>query len=187
MIAAYRYAGKPVTVRVRGIEVLRLIDGSGGLEELDPMTQIDRQPVRSVEQLTGYLSRKKAGGEGSCPCRPPTNPPGPSGPIDFPGRQRKGKEKARLWHCARFKNPKFKPILLSGLTVQKSDAFSRVDVFPGGVKPVDAGDFTGGYRIAGTGTISPDGQVGQIGGIEYKITGAAEKGAHFLPRRQNPC
>ena len=34
-------------------------------------------------------------------------------------------------------------------------------------------DLTKGKTIAGTGTIEPDGTIGEIGGIEYKIAGAA--------------
>lgn len=42
------------------------------------------------------------------------------------------------------------------------------------------GALTGGTSIAGTGTISPDGQVGPIGGIEQKMVGAREQGAEFF-------
>ena len=38
-------------------------------------------------------------------------------------------------------------------------------------------DITGGKKIAGTGTIEADGSVGEIGGIDYKIVGAAKSGA----------
>ncbi|MFJ3956401.1 PDZ domain-containing protein [Arthrobacter sp. NPDC090010] len=39
------------------------------------------------------------------------------------------------------------------------------------------GDLTGGKHVAGTGTISPDGQVGPIGGIAQKMHGARAAGA----------
>ncbi len=35
-------------------------------------------------------------------------------------------------------------------------------------------DLTKGYKIAGTGTIEADGSIGQIGGIEHKLLGAAD-------------
>lgn len=41
-------------------------------------------------------------------------------------------------------------------------------------------DITNGKTIAGTGTIEPDGTIGQIGGIEYKILGAASAKADFF-------
>ncbi|MBD2846129.1 peptidase S16 [Paenibacillus sp. IB182496] len=40
-----------------------------------------------------------------------------------------------------------------------------------------AGDLTGGRRIAGTGTIGPDGVVGPIGGVGLKVVAAARSGA----------
>jgi PDZ domain-containing protein len=39
------------------------------------------------------------------------------------------------------------------------------------------GSLTGGRRIAGTGTISPEGIVGPIGGIQQKVAGARKAGA----------
>jgi PDZ domain-containing protein len=45
------------------------------------------------------------------------------------------------------------------------------------VDTVTPGDLTGGKHIAGTGTISPDGAVGPIGGIAVKMHGARADGA----------
>ncbi|TLM76058.1 PDZ domain-containing protein [Pseudarthrobacter sp. NamB4] len=45
------------------------------------------------------------------------------------------------------------------------------------IDTVTPGDLTGGKHIAGTGTISPDGLVGPIGGIEQKLQGARSAGA----------
>lgn len=42
------------------------------------------------------------------------------------------------------------------------------------------GSLTGGREIAGTGTLSPDGAVGEIGGIRQKIAGAAQSGAEIF-------
>jgi len=48
------------------------------------------------------------------------------------------------------------------------------------------GDMTGGNAIAGTGTMSFDGQVGAIGGIQQKMWGAKKDGAEwFLAPRDN--
>ncbi|MFQ5343844.1 MAG: S16 family serine protease [Anaerolineae bacterium] len=47
-------------------------------------------------------------------------------------------------------------------------------------------DLTGGRRIAGTGTINLDGQVGPIGGVEQKVAGAEGAGAeYFLSPHEN--
>jgi PDZ domain-containing protein len=42
------------------------------------------------------------------------------------------------------------------------------------------GSLTGGAVVAGTGTMSPDGEVGAIGGIQQKIAGAAGAGAELF-------
>lgn len=42
---------------------------------------------------------------------------------------------------------------------------------------LEPGDLTGDRIVAGTGTISPDGEVGEIGGIDHKVIGASEEGA----------
>ncbi len=45
-------------------------------------------------------------------------------------------------------------------------------------------DITKGYNIAGTGTISNDGIVGEIGGVKYKVLGASKNGVDifFCPK-----
>ena len=42
------------------------------------------------------------------------------------------------------------------------------------------GSLTGGAVVAGTGTITPDGTVGPIGGVQQKIAGAADVGAELF-------
>ena len=42
------------------------------------------------------------------------------------------------------------------------------------------GSMTGGETVAGTGTVSPDGQVGPIGGIDQQIAGARDDGAELF-------
>ena len=45
---------------------------------------------------------------------------------------------------------------------------------------VTPGDLTGGYRIAGTGTIALDGTVGPIGGVMQKVASAEQAGAEYF-------
>ncbi|MBA3429878.1 MAG: PDZ domain-containing protein [Actinobacteria bacterium] len=45
---------------------------------------------------------------------------------------------------------------------------------------LNAGDLTGGRRIAGTGTIGCDGEVGPIGGVEQKVAGAEAEGVDIF-------
>jgi PDZ domain-containing protein len=41
-------------------------------------------------------------------------------------------------------------------------------------------DITGGFRVAGTGTISTNGDVGPIGGVRQKVVGATLSGAEYI-------
>lgn len=49
------------------------------------------------------------------------------------------------------------------------------------------GELTGGQRIAGTGTIDPDGAVGPIGGIAQKLVGARSAGARWFIAPATNC
>lgn len=42
-------------------------------------------------------------------------------------------------------------------------------------------DLTGGYKIAGTGTINSEGTVGRIGGIEQKVVAKRQSGSRYFP------
>lgn len=56
----------------------------------------------------------------------------------------------------------------------------------GVVEKLGAEDLLRGRSVAGTGTITPSGRVGAIGGIEEKMIGASRKGATiFLAPREN--
>ncbi|WP_414004224.1 PDZ domain-containing protein [Pseudarthrobacter sp. IC2-21] len=55
------------------------------------------------------------------------------------------------------------------------------------VDTVTPGDLTGGKHIAGTGTISPDGTVGPIGGIRQKMLGARAGGATLFLAPADNC
>ncbi|GAA2897124.1 PDZ domain-containing protein [Streptosporangium fragile] len=55
------------------------------------------------------------------------------------------------------------------------------------VDKLTPGPMTGGKSIAGTGTITPEGQVGPIGGIQQKMVGARKSGATFFLTPADNC
>lgn len=55
------------------------------------------------------------------------------------------------------------------------------------VDRVTPGDLTGGKHIAGTGTITPDGEVGPIGGVAQKMYGARSGGATLFLAPADNC
>ena len=48
-------------------------------------------------------------------------------------------------------------------------------------------DLTGGGHVAGTGTITPEGEVGPIGGIRQKLAGASSAGAKLFLMPEQHC
>ena len=57
----------------------------------------------------------------------------------------------------------------------------------GVVEKMTPEDLLRGRKIAGTGSISPNGEVGAIGGIEEKMIGASRKGATIFLAPRNNC
>ncbi|MBB2913574.1 PDZ domain-containing protein [Streptosporangium becharense] len=55
------------------------------------------------------------------------------------------------------------------------------------VDKLTPGAMTGGKAVAGTGTITPEGEVGPIGGIQQKMVGAREAGAAFFLTPADNC
>jgi PDZ domain-containing protein len=55
------------------------------------------------------------------------------------------------------------------------------------VDKLTPGDLTGGHHVAGTGTIEPDGTVGNIGGIRQKLAGARNAGATLFVMPADHC
>ncbi len=55
------------------------------------------------------------------------------------------------------------------------------------VDKLTAGELNGGKHVAGTGTISPDGTVGEIGGIAQKLNGARAAGAELFLAPLSNC
>lgn len=55
------------------------------------------------------------------------------------------------------------------------------------VDKLTPGSLTGGRHIAGTGTIDPSGKVGEVGGVQQKVVGAARAGATVFLVPKGEC
>ncbi|WP_212772536.1 SepM family pheromone-processing serine protease [Polycladomyces abyssicola] len=186
VIAAFHQAGKPVSVKLRGVKILRVVKGMPAekvLKENDLIQAIDRQPVQTADQLMQALKSRRPG------------------------------ERVRL-RVVRDGKLREETVTLTRLPVMPGKTQAGIGIVPvtdrlvktrpvirlnagniGGpsaglmfsleiVNRLTPGDLTKGYRVAGTGTISPDGRVGQIGGVEHKVVAAEREGAtlFFVPK-----
>jgi Lon-like protease len=191
VIAAFRTAGRPVKVKTMGVEVFRTLENmpaQGVLQKGDLIQRINGQQVQTAEELVKKLWDRK---------------PGDQVRLTF---LRKGKEKTRTLRLAML-NGEERGIKRAGIgvvpiTKRKVETDPRVHVDAERIGGPSAGlmftleimnqlqseDITHGHRIAGTGTITPDGEVGQIGGVQHKIVAADKAGAEvfFVPADTHP-
>ncbi|MFC4598535.1 PDZ domain-containing protein [Cohnella hongkongensis] len=181
LMAAYATMGKPLDVKPQGVIVVALLPDSkarqNGLQEGDIITKVDGRDIASAKEISEYLTSKKAGDE-----------------VQVSGTRGKEKFEATVPLIA------MEPDKRTGIGFQNETVLKVTPPDPVKFDFADTGgpsaglmmtleiiaqltgeDLTRGYRIAGTGTISADGTVGLIGGINYKLMAAdREKADYFL-------
>lgn len=179
---AYKKAGKPVDYEYKGVYVLNIIPGmpaEGKLKPGDRIFKVDGHKLRSSREFLDYVGEKKAGETIRLTYERKGRIAAVALQIDyFPEREHKGRTGVGI-----------------GLVDDKEIVVEpKVSVDTKEIGGPSAGfmfsleiynqlikkDLTKGYDIAGTGTISLDGTVGRIGGIEQKVIAADKAGADFF-------
>ncbi|TFE26895.1 SepM family pheromone-processing serine protease [Cohnella luojiensis] len=180
LMAAYKVMNKPIDVKQEGVIVYALLPESkareNGLQEGDIITHADGKETKTVKELSGYLSGKKPGDK-----------------VTVSGTR--GEEKFE----ATVPLIKMNPGNRTGIGFQNDTVLKVTPSDPVKFDFADTGgpsaglmmtleivaqltgeDLTRGFRIAGTGTISADGTVGLIGGINYKLMAADRENADYF-------
>jgi len=177
--AAFQKAGKKVKVKTNGIYVLSVQEGmpsDGILKPGDRIVAIDEQKFHSSAGFINYIQGKQIGDEVS---------------VTFFRDGKKVTKKIAIAELSETKKPGIGIVLVEDKEVKTTP---KVKINTEKIGGPSAGlmfsleiynqlvkeDLTKGYRIAGTGTISPDGTVGPIGGIEQKIVAADREGAEIF-------
>lgn len=189
IIAAYRQAGRPVKVEVSGIEIFQLVKNrKTDLKVGDLIKKVDGRAFSSAEQLIQYLSSKK---------------PGEVVTVNLIRGKKRMEKKVKLVELPTAPGEKKRaglgiiPVMRVKVKISPPAKIHTQNI--GGpsaglmfslevLNRLLPEDLTRGYRIAGTGTISQTGEVGQIGGIQYKVIAADREQAHifFCPRDKGP-
>lgn len=171
LYVAFNRAGKPFTVSYDGVYVVNVLLGGasdGKLLAGDKIVSIDGQPFQKMEELIGYLGNKGAGDTISLQ-------------VESEGTVRT--EKITLKTIPGTDR--------AGLGIEFTEDRNIATKPPVSINTADIGgpsaglmftleimnqlleeDLTKGYKIAGTGEMHPNGEVGRIGGIDYKIMAA---------------
>lgn len=177
---AYKKAGKPVDYTYKGVYVLRTMEGmpaDGKLKPGDLVYKVDGNPFSSSQEFIEYISSKK---------------PGDTVKLEY---KRNGKSKQANIPLKALDDGSNRPVVGIQLVDDKEiDVEPDVTVESDEIGGPSAGfmfsleiynqlteeDLTKGYEIAGTGTMSPDGTVGRIGGIQQKVVAADNAGAEIF-------
>lgn len=185
---AYRSANLPIEINYQGILVMGVVADMPGAEVLkvgDLITNVDGKQVHRLEELFNFLADKK---------------PGDIAKVQFIREEKQMIKELRLTAIQNSDENRvgfgFYPLEKKEVLVSKPVYFHTEDI--GGpsaglmftleiINQLIPEDITKGYRIAGTGQIGSDGQVGQIGGAKLKVKAAINNKAEifFVPRDIN--
>jgi len=180
LIAAHNAAGVPVRVEQTGIIVYHFLENSrargNGLQEGDIITAVDGRPARSAEELQEILLDKAPGDT--------VRVSGTRGGRPFEA----GVPLVELTDGRTGIGILYRPVIKVTPPGPVKMNFSHMGGPSAGlmmtlelVAHLTGEDLTRGYRIAGSGTISADGSVGQVGWLRYKLMAAdREKADYFL-------
>jgi PDZ domain-containing protein len=190
VIAAYKQLGIDFDIPDIGVVVLYLYEGMPAEEVLqvgDVITHIDNTPVSNVNDILELFEEKQAGDQAE---------------VTFKRNESEHKEQLNLAQLPAAEGEQAKSGLGVHLgtlqTVQPDEPEFEVTIEAGEIGGPSAGlifsleiynllseaDITKGYRIAGTGTVDQDGNIGVIGGIEHKVVAAhrADADIFFAPQ-----
>ncbi len=182
-ILAYEKAGKEVEITDREIFILHVYEeAKTDLRVGDELLSADGVEIHSREDLSNVISSKEVG------------------EIISLQVVHSGEEHTRTAEVIEVEGVKIIGFLLS--EIRSYEATPSIKISYGDSESGPSGgllvalaiynalveeDITGGKKIVGTGTIDSEGNVGAIGGVEYKLKGAASKKADifFVPAGEN--
>lgn len=184
IMAAFREAKHPLRVSNQGVKIIAFAKKRvAGLNVGDIIQKMDHKPIRSSNELIQYLQGKK---------------PGQTVRLTLQRGQKQFEKVVSLIAL----NPHQVGIGIVPMDQVKVVTRPPVHFQTEKIGGPSAGlmfsleitnrllkqNLTHGQKIAGTGTIDAEGHVGQIGGIRYKIMGAAKQGIRlfFCPKDVNP-
>lgn len=176
---AYKKANRPITYQYKGVFVLNVLPNmpaDGKLKAGDRIFKVDENEFESSEQFIQYVSGKKEGEK-----------------VNFT-IERNDETKEIALSLKKLPGTDKVGVGIGLVDDKEIDVNPNVTIESDDIGGPSAGfmfsleiynqlvkeDLTRGYRIAGTGTIDSNGNVGRIGGIEQKIVAADKADAEIF-------
>jgi PDZ domain-containing protein len=180
LVAAYAAMDRKLDVEQQGVIVIRFLPESkadeSGLQEGDIITSADGIPTLKAEDLIKVLTSRKPGDKVKLAGTRGGKPFEVTVPlISMPGTSQTG---VGFQHDSVIKVTPPDPVKFDFSDVGGPSAglMMALEI----ISQLTEEDLTRGYRIAGTGTIDANGNVGLIGGIEYKLMAADKEKADYF-------
>ncbi|GGL09075.1 hypothetical protein Sme01_12250 [Sphaerisporangium melleum] len=169
----------PINVIVYVASTLKGRPADGRLRQNDEITAVDGAPISSVEDVKAAVLKHKPGEEAVFSLLRGGKPmtvrvgtvAGPDGPI------------VGVNMNSRYKFPFKVDVNVGDVGGPSAGLMFSLGIYD----KLTPGPLTGGKSIAGTGTITPDGKVGPIGGIQQKMVGARDAGATVFLTPADNC
>jgi PDZ domain-containing protein len=180
-VVALREAGYDVKVSGQGAQIEELAEGSraeGILQKGDVIVAADGQPVTTSNDLVAMIQNHLPGdtvrlqvkrGQATLDVDVPLGESQAE-----PGRARMGV--IVLTHLYEYELPKELDLKTKDIGGPSGGLMFALGVY----NAVTPGDITHGRKIAGTGTIATDGDVGAVGAVRFKVMAAEKAGAEVF-------
>jgi Lon-like protease len=181
-VVALHLAGFPAQAEGKGARVDSVLPNSPSRQLLaagDVITSVAGSPVRTTSDLTRLVAAQPAGGTVRLEFLREGQPMTVEAPLMSPaalgGPPRLGIaiESAGMTYSLPFPVKIVPQKIVGGPSAGLMFTLTLYNL-------LTPGDLTGGRKIAGTGTISLDGTVGPIGGVEQKVAAAELAGAEYF-------
>lgn len=179
LAVAFESAGEEVDFNFHGIYVMQIIPESsfyGTLEMGDTITSIDGHTFENSKAFVDYVSEQEVGQEVTITYQRDGEEHSASGElIEMPSTGEAGIGIGLVDDTSIETNPE---VTIHSGEVGGSSAglMYSLQVY----STLENENLTKGYNIAGTGTMSQDGTVGRISGIDKKVVSAADQGADYF-------
>lgn len=183
IIAAFNQAGMPVEIINEGVVVMG-IDHTRPAASLlkvgDVITHVDQMEIKTVEELREYLNTKPVGQEVTLTLRRGQMEEKATLKLEKLPRTDGEEERVGIGISAITEQTIYTdpPVFIDARKIGGPSAglMFALQIY----NLLDPHDITKGYRIAGTGTIDENGNVGKIGGVHQKVVAAHQAGADIF-------
>lgn len=179
-VVAMRAAGVTVPETVRVVQLQKNAAAQGALQAKDVLVELDGHRVTTLKSVSDVMAKVKAGSKVPVTVKRD----GKTVHVKVPTSAGDGgKAVFGIAISPSYKFPYDVKVNAGNVGGPSAGTMFTLAIYD----LLTPGSLTGGHKVAGTGTMSEDGSVGPIGGIQQKMLGAKRAGAKFFFAPRSDC